>query len=514
MSEIESYPTSKIYVQGTHWNHLLDHGLEKTASYIIRKSGTTYQAINGSTGKIDYTGADSGAVFNDVVAILTNGGVIRLKQTTFTCTEAPLIDQDNIHVFGENTGTIWKVANTTSINAFKITGDDCSIQNLTIDGNRANNPDGGVEALQNGIYSTGAERVKVVDAKIVNMPRRGIFLSNATALKGEHQILNNYIVQSIDNHAAILTDDAYCLIANNVLVGSGNNWTVAEQSDGITLYEALNCVVIGNDIRDFCRRGIYVVTTGSTTGGHTIEGNMIYNSGEYGILVAAGQVAVNGNIVISSRKNSIYLNGYGITCNGNYVYGSETQSGIYANVAFDLTINNNVVDNNYAHGIFLDTITDATVSQNIVKNNSQEGVGSNRGIALADSSGITILGNRCFDDQGAKTQREGIFLTGTSNYCVIIGNDVRGNQTAGMSLVGANNIVRNNLGWITENTGTSTGTGAEETIAHGCDATPTKITITPTVTGATVTDLYQQAGADHFHVTVTLNKTYNWKAEV
>jgi hypothetical protein len=79
---------------------------------------------------------------------------------------------------------------------------------------------------------------------------------------------------------------------------------------------------------------------------------------------------------------------------------------------------------------------------------------------------------------------------------------------------GARNITKNNLNFVTENSGTSTGTGGEETIVHGCASTPTKITVTPTVTGTTVTNLFQEAGANHFHVTVTNLKTYNWKAEV
>jgi hypothetical protein len=39
-----SHPLVKV---NDDWNSLLDHGLEKTASYIIRKNGVYYEAIQG-----------------------------------------------------------------------------------------------------------------------------------------------------------------------------------------------------------------------------------------------------------------------------------------------------------------------------------------------------------------------------------------------------------------------------------------------------------------------------------
>jgi hypothetical protein len=61
-------------------------------------------------------------------------------------------------------------------------------------------------------------------------------------------------------------------------------------------------------------------------------------------------------------------------------------------------------------------------------------------------------------------------------------------------------------------TGSSTGTGAEQTIAHGLGVTPTAVIVTPTATGATVTNVW--ADATNIHVTVTDDIGFNWSAGV
>jgi hypothetical protein len=60
--------------------------------------------------------------------------------------------------------------------------------------------------------------------------------------------------------------------------------------------------------------------------------------------------------------------------------------------------------------------------------------------------------------------------------------------------------------------GSSTGTGALQTIPHGLLATPSNVTITPKASGTTVSERY--ADATNIYVTVTSGKDYNWFAEV
>src|SRR5208283_2978623 len=68
-------------------------------SYLINKSGSNYQAINGTTGSIDYANANASVVINDAVTALTNGGLIHLAgNTTFNLTTP-------VSIIGGNNGT-------------------------------------------------------------------------------------------------------------------------------------------------------------------------------------------------------------------------------------------------------------------------------------------------------------------------------------------------------------------------------------------------------------------------
>lgn len=72
---------------------------------------------------------------------------------------------------------------------------------------------------------------------------------------------------------------------------------------------------------------------------------------------------------------------------------------------------------------------------------------------------------------------------------------------------------RGNIGYLFENWGYCTGTGAQQTIAHGCKFTPTasQVFLSERTTGLAVP--YQSAAPDavNIYVFATLNKDYNWR---
>lgn len=67
--------------------------------------------------------------------------------------------------------------------------------------------------------------------------------------------------------------------------------------------------------------------------------------------------------------------------------------------------------------------------------------------------------------------------------------------------------------YITENSGTSSGTGSEQTIAHGLSATPNRVYLTPSASGITVINENKAADATNIYPIVTSGKAYYWKAE-
>jgi len=140
------------------------------------------------------------------------------------------------------------------------------------------------------------------------------------------------------------------------------------------------------------------------------------------------------------------------------------------------------------------------------------------GIVLLDSDYNTIIGCKAFDRQVTKTQQYGLREANTSDYNYIIGNDFRDNLIGGLVKVGTNTVVKRNLGYVTENSGTATiaaGT-TSVTVAHGLAATPTKVLVTPR---ADIGDVWVSA-RDATNITINCDTApvgdviVDWYAEV
>ena len=73
--------------------------------------------------------------------------------------------------------------------------------------------------------------------------------------------------------------------------------------------------------------------------------------------------------------------------------------------------------------------------------------------------------------------------------------------------------IRYNKGYITENWGSSTGTGSQQTIAHGLSATPTVVNISGDTTNV---NGFQSAAADatNIYITADTGEAYHWEAKV
>ena len=78
MGEIRTIPP---VLTRTEWNALLDHSLIKGVSYIIYSGSGLYWALNGSTGKIDYSGSNASTVISGSINALTSGRTWKDKVT-------------------------------------------------------------------------------------------------------------------------------------------------------------------------------------------------------------------------------------------------------------------------------------------------------------------------------------------------------------------------------------------------------------------------------------------------
>jgi len=152
------------------------------------------------------------------------------------------------------------------------------------------------------------------------------------------------------------------------------------------------------------------------------------------------------------------------------------------------------------------------------------GAEQGHGILIRDQgdgcSNIKIYGNTITGNK-----RTGIGVYDNSDYIYIIGNTIEDNSSFNIeSIVGEHSVVKYNVGYTTENSGTATfsgdGTTTQFTIAHGLVSTPTKVLVTP-MTADAASDFYVTADDTNIYINYksappsgTDNLKFSWHAEV
>ena len=200
--------------------------------------------------------------------------------------------------------------------------------------------------------------------------------------------------------------------------------------------------------------------------------------GKVGILVADSENGGHENITIIGGE-----------CAYNNVNGIQFKSATVGNK--NCKAIGVKVHHNGEHGILIwggiTGITTVWVENCEVFNNGQSGTGYN-GIhafgAAADLRAEAIIKNNlCYDNQQTQTQEYGIYLSSGCFNCRVEGNDVRNNKVGGIYDYTGANVIKRNIGYLTENSGTATFSGDGSTTdfligAHGLAVTdPSKIVV-------------------------------------
>jgi len=232
-------------------------------------------------------------------------------------------------------------------------------------------------------------------------------------------------------------------------------------------------------------------SNGQTTGTDMhIFNNAISNNGEDGIHV--GTATGSGNdIVIES--NTIHENvghgihsqyGSGLQVIGNNIYGNH-EEGILDESEGQNLYENNKINANYKEGIKAGYPNRNQYIGNQLISNSY--LGDNLYAQLRIESFILgraryniVKGNYIGNYPNTNPKAHcGILLGGRADYNIISGNILPSDEfyTKAMVLVGSNNIVKDNIGFVTENSGTAT-IANNEWVPHGLASTPTVVIVT------------------------------------
>jgi parallel beta-helix repeat protein len=419
--------------------------------------------------------ADQTEINNAINAANTaGGGIVLLREGTYTISSAISI-KNNVLLLGEGyTATIIKKVASGNFSAIAgSTVNNFAVRDLKIDGNKTNSATGRGLSF-NTCTNVLVNRVYVTDAV------EGIFNAACSDITYKDCISDsnyewNYYTYG-GTRIKILTSQSL-----NAKAGTFEGF-------GMAFYQNCSyCEAVGNYIYNSAHNGLQM-NAGSATAdvvGMIFRDNTVVSAGNRGIMVTNDnntfyikRAAIVNNRVVSSADQGIYLiNVYDSSVEGNKS-SLAVQGGIAIETSQNCIITGNTCLSNTKYGInFLGT-TNSVISGNVCLSNGFKGIYL-QDQSLSVSTGNIIIGNRSLSNtQG------GIHSIGSSDSNIFIGNNCANNTTSNMSLVGSSNIVRDNIGYITENSGTTTvANGATTaTVTHGLGTTPAvdDITLTPT----------------------------------
>jgi len=343
-----------------------------------------------------------------------------------------------------------------------ITDDTASIQNAI---SYINSQGGGQLYFPKGIYSVSQSIILYANMQLYGEGR------NNTIIKLKNNTNLTEIIQLTEKDNVTLKDFTLDCNSNNGTTGNGitfwksrnnlvsnikiiNAHTIALNMSNVEDSTVEKCFLIGTKVNTVVSFSNDDITFAN--GNNKILNNTIENGYLDGIIYNTNNGLIDGNTVRKNGLNptvtagGIYSNGHtGLTVVNNTIYSNDG-NGVDLINCNSITVGDNKCYNNNSAGIMFSGCHDGTIGINICKNNGiSPSTNQDDGISVSDGSyGISITGNRCFDEQTTKTQQWGIQVSGTSHDISITGNTCNGNMNAegiNVSSTGANIIVNGNI---------------------------------------------------------------------
>jgi parallel beta-helix repeat protein len=229
-----------------------------------------------------------------------------------------------------------------------------------------------------------------------------------------------------------------------------------------------------------------------TIEGHTsiaplIKNVFIWGCGKEGLFVAATDsiiqnVDVGHDYKQEDTEPALYLHwAHKSIVANSFFWGSK--HGILLNQTNSVLITGCRIDYNRYNGIVLRCSSNNVIDGNEIVHNSQRSAGYADGIYLIGSQAIPCNNNTISDnfigEDSDSQQYHRYAINEEGSYCdrnFIIGNNVHCRLEERIRWNGANTIVCNNIGYVTENSGTATG-ASPIYVSHGLSRSPTSVTL-------------------------------------
>ncbi|MCK4474679.1 right-handed parallel beta-helix repeat-containing protein [Candidatus Bathyarchaeota archaeon] len=395
--------------------------LATEANYVIclDDEGVAH-ARNGVTGQIDYNSANISYVINSAIdALPTTGGCVFIKEGTYTISDTIKVPS-NVSLIGAGFGSKLVLAAGSNSNLVENSDHWCGNNNILI----ANLHLDGNKA-ENPAEIGGLHFKRVRDSTIQNCWVHDSAFAGLLIEKGGGNVIQGNFVYENRNAGIEGTHENYDIVANNVVYSNQG-------------------IPYGYGI-DYC--------TGSRH--NVFEGNVCHDNG----LTSGGGIALWDGVENTIVSNTLTSNHVGLTV-GIPSFGNRT----YGNIIMGNMVSNNTGDGAHIEG------ENNLVSKNTFSFNGGNGVYING----SDTKDIIIEGNRLEHNQGWQ-----IIVTASPSDTVIKNNIIFGNDL--ISDQGTNTLIKWNLGYNTENSGTATIPAGRTSVSleHELVSTPTHANLTP-----------------------------------
>jgi len=356
------------------------------------------------------------------------------------------------------------------------------------------------------LVSHGTDARTVIQAAINALPTAGgkIFIRAGTyTLTLAIDLRQHLIIEGEGPEATVIT------VANNANC-DGMRFTIP--ADTHVMLTIRNLTLTGNRTNNVTGRGINIApAAGVLLDVHIIacyvcqwSEDGVYNSTPGGCIIDRCWIEFNDG-------DGVHFNG----ADGGWIFHTKISANIEHGVHVDTQCNQVRViiceiRGNYKHGVFINA-GGTVISHCKIHNNSQELVNSYDGVRINDGKSYNrIIGNQI---DGNNMHRYGISIGANADYNITMENHFLNNVTEHYGNWGSNNICRYNRGYVTENSGNNTGTGAQQAIPHGLSGIPNRVILWDIEIGA---NAYQSAVADanNIYLLAVINQDYGWEAKI
>ena len=446
----------------------------KPQSYLVFNDGQYTYAQSGVTGAIVSTSTDSDTVIQYALDHLTTGRTWKETVTllgNFTVnSQINVPSYTKIDIDGKITqapnvsyGAIFKNKNAGSAEDkfIEITG------GLT-DGNKGGN------ASSHVIWFDGVTNSTIHDIAAVNAGApagRNIYITTTNAARPSQNILLDNIftagatdsnIEFAGTNDGVFATSVHNLSATNIISVRGGERGIAFTN---VQNSTMNTFVINGTVNN---RGLDV--------GYGSLNNAISN-GYIAYTKLSGLVDADSPTAPPADRNTY----------SNIIIYNATRFAVEASSNY-LTFNNIHGEHSGQYG-FQCSCNFTSITSSVMINNGKNAANTYDGFFIRNGRNNTLIGNVATDDQATKTQRYGITVAsasgGTTLNNILANNVVSGNlQSKGINDSGTSTIIRNNVGFITENKGTATinSGSTSATVTHGLSYTPTAAECTVTWT--------------------------------